>query len=310
MLLQDPETQDTPETITLEDSQATIMRSLQDLWHDAVARLPQVAIGLAVLGATWVVTRIAMWAGRRLLDRTHLRGSLKDLILQLGQAALWVGGMMVAAIVIFPGVTPGKLLTVLGLGSIAIGFAFKDIFENFFAGILILWRFPFERGDHIEVEGVTGSVERVTIRMTEIRQTDGQLVVLPNGHLFKNAVRVVTSLDQRRTTIAVGVAYGEDVDTARGVIDEAVRACDTVTGDRPVEIFAQNFGASSIDFEVTWWTGSTPLDVRKSRDEVVAAVKRALDDAEIEIPFPYRTLTFSQPLEIHQHTNDPETPVS
>jgi len=63
-----------------------------------------------------------------------------------------------------------------------------------------------------------------------------------------------------------------------------------------VQIFAQAFGASSIDFEVTWWTGSSPLEIRRSRDEVVASVKRALDDAGIEIPFPYRTLTFKQPL--------------
>ena len=121
-------------------------------------------------------------------------------------------------------------------------------------------------------------------------------MLVPNAILFKNSTYVVTDRDERRTTIMCGVAYGEDVDEARDVIKQAVEDVEDVLSDKPVEIFAQSFGDSSIDFEVTWWTGSKPLDVRQSRDKVVAAVKRALDDAGIEIPFPYRTLTFSEPL--------------
>jgi small conductance mechanosensitive channel len=65
-----------------------------------------------------------------------------------------------------------------------------------------------------------------------------------------------------------------------------------VAKDHPIEIFGQEFGNSSINFEVTWWTRSTPLEVRRSRDEVVRAVKKALDTQGISIPFPHRTLTF------------------
>lgn len=68
------------------------------------------------------------------------------------------------------------------------------------------------------------------------------------------------------------------------------------------------FGSSSINFEVTWWTGSTPLDVRRSRDEVVAKVKHSLDEAGIEIPYPYRTLTFKQPLEMINRGGHQEDP--
>ena len=90
---------------------------------------------------------------------------------------------------------------------------------------------------------------------------------------------------------------GKDVDEARDVIAEAVRSVDSVRDDvKDVQIFAQEFADSSINFEVTWWTGSKPVDIRQSRDKVVAAVKRALDDAGIEIPFPYRTLTFKDPV--------------
>ncbi|WP_312746458.1 mechanosensitive ion channel family protein [Candidatus Nitrospira neomarina] len=208
--------------------------------------------------------------------------------------------------IIFPSLTPGKILTGLGLGSIAIGFAFKDIFEIFLAGILILLREPFQLGDVIECEELEGFVEEITIRDTHIRQTDGQRVVLPNSMLFKNPVTVRTDRDLRRVTIICGIAYGEDVDRARQVIQEALDGLESVNRDKAVQIFAQGFGSSSIDFEVTWWTGSLPLDIRKSKDKVVAAVKRALDQAGIEIPFPYRTLTFKEPLQTlmtRQQTN-------
>ena len=112
---------------------------------------------------------------------------------------------------------------------------------------------------------------------------------------------VRTDRDLRRTTVICGVAYKENVDAARKVIEDAVAQVDSVRDDvKDVQVFAQEFGDSSINFEVTWWTGSTPLDIRTSRDKVVAAVKAALDDAGIEIPFPYRTLTFDEPLPMRQ----------
>lgn len=134
--------------------------------------------------------------------------------------------------------TPAEILTVLGLSSVAIGFAFKNIFENFCAGILTLWRFPFDPGDFIECGGLSGKVEDTTIRMTEIRQTDGELVVVPNPMLFKQAVHVLTDRKLRRITVICGVACDEDVDQSRDVIRDAVENCETVSESKPVEMDA------------------------------------------------------------------------
>ncbi len=273
-----------------------VLDSLRGLWESFLAHAPQLVAALIVLILSWLVARLATGITRRMLARTRLRTSLKDLFRQLIFIGVWLVGIMVSAVIVFPNMTPAQVFAALGLGSVAIGFAFKDIFENFFAGVLILWRFPFDPGDYIECDGICGRVEDITIRMTEIRRLDGVLTVVPNSILFKQPVDVLTDWQRRRVTVICGVAYDENVDEARGIIQEAVGACETVDREQQVEIFAQEFASSSINFEVTWWTGPTPLDVRKSRDEVVAAVKRALDDAEIEIPFPYRTLTFKEPL--------------
>jgi len=199
--------------------------------------------------------------------------------------------------VVFPGLTPSKALGALGIASVAIGFAFKDIFENFFAGILLLWRFPFEEGDFIKCQDITGQVEDVSIRMTKIRRVSGELAVVPNSMLFKNPVEVITNRNRRRIAIVTGIAYGEDIEHAVSVIGDALNNCKTVDKDEEIQIFPKEFGSSSIDIEVAWWTDPKPVDVRRSRAEVVAAVKKSLDEAAIEIPFPYRTLTFKNPLE-------------
>ncbi|REJ86645.1 MAG: BON domain-containing protein [Planctomycetota bacterium] len=283
--------------INYRQSTNMVAASLEGMWESFLLRIPNIVAGLLLLVVTWIVARIVVYVLSRVAKRSRLRTSLQDLISQFATITVWICGLLAAAVVVFPGMTPSKVLTVLGLGSVAVGFAFKDIFENFFAGVLILWKFPFDRGDFIECEGLRGKVEEITIRMTNIRQVDGQLVVVPNAMLFKNPVDVMTSRKVRRITVICGVAYSEDVDQSRDVIRRAVEQCRTVDGQHNVEIFAREFADSSINFEVTWWCGSTPRQERESRDEVVAAVKRALDDAGIEIPFPYRTLTFAEPLQ-------------
>ncbi len=273
-----------------------VKTSVETLWTDFLYRLPLIVAGIVVLIGTSLVSRLANAIGARTIQRSGMRTSLQDLILQLLTIAIWLVGLLIAAIIMFPGMTPSKALAVLGLGSVAVGFAFKDIFENFFAGILILWKYPFDKGDFIECDTINGKIEDITIRNTMIRQVDGQLVVAPNAMLFKNAVDVLTSRPSRRTTVLCGVAYDTDLDEARKVLTTAVNTCSTVSFDLPVEIFAQEFADSSINFEITWWTGSTPLQIRESRDEVVRKVKQSLDKAGIEIPFPQRTHWFPEPL--------------
>ena len=272
---------------------------IKDIARSAIAVMPQILIAIATITLTFLIAKAARAIVRRTLGRSKLRKSLKNLFVLLTSIATWTFGIMLAALIAFPNLTPTKLLAGLGIGSVAVGFAFKDIFENFLAGIIILLRREMRIGDYIECEGLEGQVEDILVRETHIRQTDGQLVIVPNSLLFKYPLTIKTDLEQRRTTIVCGIAYREDVDKARDVIKTAVESCSGVITDRkPVQIFAQEFADSSINFEVTWWTGSAPVEIRRSRDTVIAAVKRALDEAGIEIPFPHRTLTFGEPLTV------------
>lgn len=277
-----------------------LREQLNSIGTAALEHSPNLIAAVVLLTITWLAAKLARRIATKLLPSGSSRRSLTLAIRKILVLGVWTAGLALTAVVLFPSIKPSSIIAGLGLGSVAIGFAFKDIFENFFAGMLILFRQPFQIGDFIEVEGIDGKVENITIRDTVVRQTDGQPVIIPNSLLFKNPVTVRTDQEQRRVRLVCGVGYGEDVDAARDVIAKAVERVETVMGDQPIQVFAAEFGASSVDFEITWWTGSEPVDVRRSRDEVISSIKKALDEADIEIPFPYRTLTFSEPLPVQQ----------
>lgn len=290
------------DTFDINPLQVLISR-LEEFTKSFIAISPNIIAAVMFILLTWFVA----WGVRKLLKnvlhRAKMRHALAEALIGLTGTAIWLSGILISAMIALPGLTPANALAGLGIGSIAIGLAFKDIFENYLAGLLILVREPMRINDYVECQDIEGQVKRIAIRDTYLRRTDGVLVMVPNAFLFKNPVRVLTDEDLRRQTLIVGVAYGESVSESRSVIEKAMENLETVNKSKPVQVFAQEFASSSINFEVAWWTRSRPLDIRKSRDEVVDTIKSALDKANIEIPFPYRTLTFKEPLNVNQ-SND------
>ena len=278
----------------------TLRDQLQDMGRGFIEALPSIAIALIILFVTWIVARFAVRISDMIVGRTEIRASLKNLIDTLVKLGIWLIGLFVAAVVVMPDLTPASLLAGLGIGAVAIGFAFQDIFENFLAGVLIMVREKMRIGDIIECEGITGKVEHITLRETHVRRLSGELTVVPNSILFKNPVEIFTDVDQRRHEVVVGVSYDTQLDHAADVIRRAVEDVDDVLASKGVDIFAQEFNSSSVDFLVRWWAGSTPRAGGESKDKVVRAIKAALDEASIEIPFPYVTHTFKETVPVSQ----------
>jgi len=132
------------------------------------------------------------------------------------------------------------------------------------------------------------------LRETHVRKLSGEVTLVPNSMLFKNPVEILTDEVKRRHEVVVGVSYDTNLDHAADVIRRAVQGVEDVDSEKTLDIFAQEFNASSVDFLVRWWAGSTPRSGWESKDKVVRAIKAGLDDAGIEIPFPYVTHTFKE----------------
>ena len=275
-----------------------LVAQLHSMWAGLVSLLPSLAIAILFLILTWIVARFATSIAERLTAKTAMRPSLRELVDTLVKIAIWTIGLLIALTILLPDLTPGSLIAGLGVGTVAIGFAFQDIFENFLAGILIMIREKMRIGDYISCEGIEGRVEQIMLRETHVRKMSNELTIVPNSILFKNPVEILTDQERRRHQIVVGVSYDTDLEEARGVIRSALEASDVTDDQKPIDIFACEFNSSSIDFKLRWWAGSSQRDMHESRDIVIRAVKRALDDAGIEIPFPYMTHTFKEPIPV------------
>lgn len=136
-------------------------------------------------------------------------------------------------------------------------------------------------------------------------------MLVPNAFLFKNPVKILTDQPLRRHQVEIGIGYGVDLDAAHQVIEAAVRSAAGVDQEKRIDVFAKAFGDSAIELLIRWWAGSTPYEAHLSRDAVVRSVKRALDDAGMEMPYPYRVLTFNEPLPVRpvgqRHANGKDT---
>ena len=260
-----------------------------------MGHLPYLMLGafvfvLFLVGAR-LIKRILTMAGRR----TRLDLTLADLLGRLASAFTIILGLFVAAVVIFPTFNPGDLIAGLGITSVAIGFAFKDVLQNFFAGILILWRRPFVVGDEIKVGSYEGTVEEITTRSTRVHTYDGERAVLPNGDVYTNAVLVRTAYKNRRVRLSVGIGYQDSIERARSVILEVLQKTEGVLDEPAPSVFVAELAPSSVNFNVFFWTNSRQASLLRVMDSAMTGIKLALDEAGIDIPYPHTVVLYQGP---------------
>ena len=271
---------------------ATIWNSLSGLLQTLLARLPYLLFAVIVFVLFLVSARIISRALNTAGQRTRLDITLADLLGRLASFLITVLGIFVAAVIIFPAFKPGDLVAGLGITSVAVGFAFKDVLQNFFAGILILWRKPFVVGDQIRFKEYEGTVEEITVRSTRLKTFDGERAVIPNGDIYANAVLVKTAFEKRRVRFVVGIGYPDDIEVAREAIKKVLGDTPGVLPDPGPWIYVSELAPSSVNFTVYFWVGSEQANVLKVSDKVATGIKYALDRAGVDMPYPHNVVLF------------------
>lgn len=263
-----------------------------DAWVDGFfAILPNIGIALVVLVVFWV---LAGAIGRLISRMAHKRDrpSLGDVGGALARWALIIIGVMLAITIVAPSITPGDLFAGLGISSVAIGFAFKDILQNMLAGILILLRQPFEVGDQIVSGGFEGTVERIETRATMIKTYDGRRVVIPNADIYTDAVIVNTAFDTRRSQYGIQIGCSDDFDKACKIMEDTCVAVEGVLSDPAPEALPWSMDADGNTVRLRWWTKSVRSEVTHTYSRVIKEVYNALDKAGVDMPYPTRVVLF------------------
>lgn len=270
----------------------TVYNSLRDLLGSTVKIIPGLIGALIILMLTRYAAQLAVKAADRIGNKITNSKSLQSLLRKSANITAWILGIMLACLIAFPGFSLGDIIATLGLGSVAVGFAFQDIFKNFLSGILILIQRPFRIDDQIVIGDYEGTVEQIDIRVTRIRTYAGERVLVPNSEVFTSAVRVRTAYSKRRTDLAVGVDYNTSLPEARQILQRTIEQVEGVLNRPSPEIDLVGFGDSSIDLIVRYWTKPRQNEVRVVQTSAIMAIKKALDAADIGIPYPIRTLYY------------------
>ncbi len=255
--------------------------------------LPNLVIAMVVIMICWLISG-AVRAGihRATTAHAHTHANVGIVLGRLAQWLVLFVGFLVALAIVAPSVKPANIVSVLGIGSVAIGFAFKDILQNFIAGVLLLLREPFKVGDQIIIKDFEGTVEDIDTRSTRIRTYDGRRVIIPNGELYTSSFTVNTAFGSRRTQYDIGIGYGDDVENARKVILDTLKRVPGVLSDPPPDAIVVDLAASTVNLRARWWTETPRKDVLEVQDRVLTEIKASLTKAGIDLPFPVQTLLF------------------
>lgn len=259
---------------------------LQSILQGLITGLPNLLIGLAIFGLFLLLARAVRDTVRRLTERAqHEAGSA----LVFSRLAWWLTlslGVLVALTVIVPELNAGSLFGALGVSGVAIGFAFKDIFQNLLAGLLLLFTRPFRIGDQIVSGDHEGTVEDIQLRATLIRTYDNRQVVIPNSELYTNRVVVNTAYEARRLDLALQIGRG-DIERARRVIRDTLPGLSEVRADPAPQVLVRSSGDYAVNLEVRVWI-DPPIrrEIVYAEDQVLSALIPALLAAGIELPVP------------------------
>lgn len=254
--------------------------------------LPNLILAVIVILLAWIIAMAAAKIVERAMRRLSSHEEVRALFVKICYLGVLAGGIAFALGILNLNKTVTSLLAGVGIIGLALGFAFKDIASNFMAGILLTFHHQFTVGDLIKTSDFFGRVEAINLRATVGRALEGQMVVIPNSQLLTKPIVNYSAKPERRVDLSCGVAYGDDLQKVEEVTVQTVTGLEERIVSRPVEFYFEEFGSSSINFQVRFWTQSDQKSYLKARSKAVKAIKKAFDENGITIPFPIRTLDF------------------
>ncbi len=277
-----------PDGISVAD---TVVGSAEGMLESFLAMLPLLIAAAIVLALLLAIARGVRYLAEKALSRSSDTSAATAIgrVLYISMVAVAV---LISVTVAFPSMTPGRLISVLGVGGIAIGFAFKDVFQNLLAGILLLVRHPFRVGDEITTSDFTGTVESIETRATFIRTYDGRRVIIPNSDVYTKPVTVISAYGRLRTGYDVGIGYGDDLARAKEIALEAIKSVDGVMHDPAPDVLVIALGDFSKNIRIRWWTNPKRSEVTRVRSAVLHAVADAITKAGMDLPFPTQVVLF------------------
>jgi small-conductance mechanosensitive channel len=240
------------------------------------------AVIVAVIG--WIVVKVLIASFKKALSRaSHLPALVAEFLVRFFSILLYV----ILVLVVLSAIGIDISSVVLGLSAVIgliLGFGLQDTITNLAAGVWVAALRPIDKGEFVEVNGISGTVTAVGIMATELLKPDNTYITIPNSLVWGSPVINSTRMDTRRVEVSVGVAYDSDLNLAVRVATDLMKAHEAVLPSPQPVVVVTELAGSSVNLALRAWT-KTP-DFWGVKGDLTRDVVRAFRDAGIEIPFP------------------------
>lgn len=255
-------------------------RSLRVLYN-----IPLFIVGVLILWvAWWLASRIS--EGAWIERRVRANPFMVDIVRQLVRVAIMVAAALFVLDLLDLTALVGAVLGAAGVATLAVGFAFRDLIENYIASVLLSLRQPFEPNDLVELGGQLGRVSRLTSRATILVTPEGNHVRIPNAQVFKSEMVNYSRNPQRRFDFQVGVDVELELSPVQAMAERVVGDVDGVLEEPAPFCLVTELGDSSVILRIFGWVDQTRHDFGRVRSEAIRQVKEAFDEADIVMPEP------------------------
>ncbi|WP_289043490.1 mechanosensitive ion channel family protein [uncultured Aliiroseovarius sp.] len=270
------------------------LSELQGLWNKTVAAAPLIVLALLILPLAYFlstgVARMARWVLQDRLGSPFLR----DITARFIALPVFLIGLYI--VLQIAGLTQLAISVLGGAGviGIVIGFAFRDIAENFLASLLLSLRQPFRRGDFVDVGGHQGVVHSMNTRSTVLVSPEGNHIQIPNAAVFKATIENFTASPSRRGSFDVGVGYDAAISDVQEIILAELFAHEAISAEPEPMVLADTLGAATVNIKIYYWFDGAAISPLKLRSVLIRRVKKALTEAGISMPDEAREIIFPE----------------
>ncbi|WP_410881032.1 mechanosensitive ion channel family protein [Myroides sp. DW712] len=256
---------------------------LDSLWH----AIPKIILGFVFLGIGSYLIKLILKMVRRRLEKREVELSVRGFLISVVKATLYLVLLVIVAATM--GFQVAGIATIFASAGLAVGLALQGSLSNFAGGVLVLLFKPFKVGDYISnPSGTEGTVERIDLLYTTLTGPTGLKIFSPNGPLANSVITNYSEITSRRHDFIVGISYNQNIKVAQQVIFDALAKHKAVLKTPAPLVFVTHLGESSVDLNVRTWIDKG--DYWDTAYEIQEIIKMALDEANIEIPFPQRDL--------------------
>ena len=254
-------------------------------WADAAIALGlRVALALLLFLVGRYIVSWILRAMDRGMSRTHIEPTALQFLRKAASVVLTV--LLVLAALQVIGVPMTSMIAVLGAAGLAVGLALKDSLSNIASGVMLVSLRPFRVGDVVDIAGESGTVESISIFHTRLRGADNQVITLPNNLITSESITNLTPDVMRRIELVIGIGYDDDIDQARDIALELMRADARVLKEPEPSVLVYSLGDNSVNLGIRCHTSNE--DHFSTQCELTEWIKKGFDKAGISIPFPQR----------------------